>query len=257
MTDKTFAVLIDTDNISSRQIDKVLSAMTDRGVAMIRRAYGDWSKKSPAWKDALLAHAIVPVQQYAYTIGKNATDFALVIDAMDILHRNLVDGFAIVSSDSDFTPLALRLREEGKEVVGIGERQTPAPFRESCGTFVELEPLPPLEPPDPEPSPPAETVPPPSMDVPPSPPASPASPQKPSVSITVRRTIASAINDLSLRNGRCLLTCLGSELKKRMPGFTPKAYGFSQLSRLLLSCEEFVVLENSTTTIVAVRPIKP
>ncbi len=256
MTDKTFAVLIDTDNISSRQIDKILSAVTNRGVAMIRRAYGDWSKLPPEWKDELLLHAIVPVQQFAYTPRKNATDFAIVIDAMDILHGNLVDGFAIVSSDSDFTPLALRLREAGKEVVGIGERQAPAPFRKACGTFVELEPSPQPEPPDPPPSTDTGSVPPQPMPLPSSPPVSPASPKKPFIDIAVRRQIASTISDLSKSNGRCLLTTLGSELKKRIPGFTPKTYGFSQLSKLLQSCDEFLVSGNAATMIVSLRKLQ-
>ena len=256
MTEKTFAVLIDADNISPRQIDKVLSAVTDRGTAVIRRAYGDWSKHPPEWKEVLLLHAIVPVQQFAYTPRKNATDFAIVIDAMDILHGNLVDGFAIVSSDSDFTPLALRLREAGKEVVGIGERQAPAPFRTACGTFVELEPSPPPEPPNPPPSTDTGSVAPQPSPLPSSPPVSPTSPKKPFVGMAVRRQIATAINDLVLQNDRCPLTRLGSELKKRIPGFTPKSYGFSQLSKLLQSCDEFLVSRTPTTTIVAVRNLK-
>ena len=263
MTAKTFAVLIDTDNISPQQIDKILSAVTARGAAMIRRAYGDWSKKSLGWREALLAHAIVPVQQYAYTPGKNATDFALVIDAMDILYRNAVDGFAIISSDSDFTPLTIRLREAGKEVVGIGERQTPAPFREACGLFVELEP-----PVSPAPLPPAQLVihPAPSSSisktagkkaVQPSTPLpaatlSPAS-QKPSAKAIPRRQIAATITDLTAKSGRCLLTSLGSELKQRIPGFSHKAYGFSQLSKLLQSCDEFLVSGNAATLMVSVR----
>ena len=255
MTEKTFAVLIDTDNISPQQIDKILSAVTDRGMAMIRRAYGDWSKLPHGWKDVLLLHAIVPVQQYAYTSGKNATDFAIVIDAMDILHRNLVDGFAIVSSDSDFTPLALRLREGGKEVVGIGESKTPTPFRRACGTFVELEPLPPPAPPDPPPSVDTGSVPPQPLSLPSSLPVSSASPKKPFVGRDVRRQIASMISDLSKSNGRCFLTTLGSELKKQIPGFSPKAYGFSQLSKLLQSCDEFLVSGNGASMIVSVRKI--
>ena len=256
MTEKAFAVLIDTDNISFRQIDKVLSAVTDCGTAVIRRAYGDWSKQPPEWKDVLLLHAIVPVQQFAYTPRKNATDIAIVIDAMDILHGNLVDGFAIVSSDSDFTPLVLRLREAGKEVVGIGERQAPAPFRKACGTFVELEPSPHPSPPDPPPSADAGSVPPQPLPLPSLPPVPPATPKKPFVDMVVRRQIATAINDLIIRKDRCPLTRLGSELKKRIPGFTPKSYGFSQLSKLLQSCDEFLVSRTPTTTIVAVRNLK-
>ncbi len=230
MTAKTFAVLIDTDNISPQQIDKILSAVTARGAAMIRRAYGDWSKKSPAWKDVLLAHAIVPVQQFAYTPAKNATDFALVIDAMDILHRNLVDGFAIVSSDSDFTPLALRLREAGKDVIGIGEHKAPAPFREACNPFVEIGPG---EPP-PKPEPPPKKADPAS--------AAPA----PAPTPAKIRQIAAVVRELNAKEGNaCLLSTLGSHLTERKIDTKP----FSSLQKFLKACPGRFLLDGTGPSI--------
>lgn len=134
------AVLIDADNVPHGKIKGIMDEITKNGVPTIRRIYGDWTNPSmTGWKASLLEHSITPIQQYAYTKGKNATDSALIIDAMDILHRENVDGFCIVSSDSDFTRLASRLRESSKTVIGIGERKTPKPFIASCNKFIYIE----------------------------------------------------------------------------------------------------------------------
>lgn len=131
-----FAVLIDSDNISPKYIQHILNEVSDSGIATYKRIYGDWSGDgSKAWKEVLLNYAITPVQQYSYVKRKNATDIAMVIDAMDILYTGNVDGFCIVASDSDYTRLAVRLREAGKFVLGIGEEKTPQALRNACNSF--------------------------------------------------------------------------------------------------------------------------
>ena len=137
---KNFAVLIDSDNISPRYIKYILDEVSDNGIATYKRIYGDWTAQNKnGWKDVLLDNSIMPIQQYSYTTGKNATDSAMIIDAMDILYTGNVDGFCLVSSDSDFTRLAARLREAGKFVLGIGENKTPQALRSACNSFRLLE----------------------------------------------------------------------------------------------------------------------
>jgi len=138
--EKRFAVLIDADNVSAKYIKYILDEISNYGVATYKRIYGDWTKPSAgSWKDVLLENSVTPVQQYGYTVGKNATDSAMIIDAMDILYSGNVEGFCIVSSDSDFTKLASRLRESGMMVVGMGERKTPKPFIAACNQFKYLD----------------------------------------------------------------------------------------------------------------------
>ncbi|HWT73856.1 MAG TPA: NYN domain-containing protein [Mobilitalea sp.] len=138
--EKRFAVLIDADNVSAKYIKYILDELTSYGVATYKRIYGDWTKPSSvSWKDILLENSVTPVQQYSYTVGKNATDSAMIIDAMDILYSGNVEGFCIVSSDSDFTKLASRLRESGMLIVGMGERKTPKPFIAACNQFKYLD----------------------------------------------------------------------------------------------------------------------
>lgn len=140
MEDKRFAVLIDSDNISAKYITSILDEMTKYGIITYKRIYGDWtSTQTTKWKQELLENSITPIQQFSNTIGKNATDSALIIDAMDILYTDNVDGFCIVSSDSDFTRLASRLRESGKDIIGMGEEKTPRSFRAACNVFTSLE----------------------------------------------------------------------------------------------------------------------
>ena len=138
--DLKLAVLIDADNIPYSNVKGMLNEIAKFGIPTIKRIYGDWTKPTVSgWKSSLLENAITPIQQYSYTTGKNATDSAMIIDAMDILHSEKVDGFCIVSSDSDFTRLATRLRESGMLVIGIGEKKTPNPFIVSCDKFIYLE----------------------------------------------------------------------------------------------------------------------
>lgn len=140
MEDKRFAVLIDADNVSAKYIKYILDETANYGTATYKRIYGDWTKPgAAAWKDVLLENSVTPVQQYNYTVGKNATDSAMIIDAMDILYSGNVDGYCIVSSDSDFTKLSSRLRESGMMVIGMGERKTPKPFISACNLFKYLD----------------------------------------------------------------------------------------------------------------------
>lgn len=139
-SEKRFAVLIDADNVSDKYIKLILDELTNDGIATYKRIYGDWT--SPAlvsWKKTLLDHSVLPIQQYSYTSGKNSTDSAMIIDAMDILYTGKVEGFCIVSSDSDFTRLAARLRESGMMVVGMGEKKTPKSFISACNKFKYLD----------------------------------------------------------------------------------------------------------------------
>lgn len=139
-SDKKFAVLIDADNVSDKYIKFILDEITNDGIATYKRIYGDWTSPTlVSWKKVLLDHSVLPVQQYSYTSGKNSTDSAMIIDAMDILYSGQVDGFCLVSSDSDFTRLAARLRESGMMVVGMGERKTPKPFISACNRFKYLD----------------------------------------------------------------------------------------------------------------------
>lgn len=135
MDDKKFAILIDSDNVSHKYIKIIIDEITTIGVPTIKRIYGDWTSGKPHWKNVLLEYALTPMQQYSYTTGKNSTDSAMIIDAMDILYTGNVDGFCIASSDSDFTKLATRLREAGKIVIGMGEKHTPQPFVKACSQF--------------------------------------------------------------------------------------------------------------------------
>lgn len=139
-TDQRLAVLIDADNAPRSALSDIMAEVAVYGTPTIKRIYGDWTTPNLAsWKGLLLENAITPIQQYSYTTGKNATDSAMIIDAMDILYTGQVDGFVLVSSDSDFTRLAVRLREAGKKVYGMGERKTPNPFIVACDKFVYIE----------------------------------------------------------------------------------------------------------------------
>ena len=140
MEEQCYALLIDADNVSAKYIKPILTELSKYGIITYKRIYGDWtSTQHSSWKDELLTNSITPIQQFSYTQGKNSTDSAMIIDAMDILYTNDVDGFCIVSSDSDFTRLVSRLRESGKMVIGMGENKTPEPFRKACDKFTILE----------------------------------------------------------------------------------------------------------------------
>lgn len=135
-----FALLIDSDNVSAKYITPILDELSKYGNVTYKRIYGDWtSTQSSSWKEVLLQNSITPIQQFSYMHGKNATDSAMIIDAMDMLYTSELEGFCLVSSDSDFTKLASRLRESGRTVIGMGESKTPVPFRKACDIFTELE----------------------------------------------------------------------------------------------------------------------
>ena len=137
---RRFAVLIDADNVSAQALEGLLAEVANYGTAMVKRIYGDWTLPNlKSWKTMLLEHAIQPIQQFRYTVGKNATDSALIIDAMDLLYHAKLDGFCLVSSDSDFTRLASRIREEGLMVIGFGERKTPRAFVTACDRFIHTD----------------------------------------------------------------------------------------------------------------------
>lgn len=137
---KKLAVLIDADNSSVNSIPLILEEVAKYGIASVKRVYGDWSnERLSKWRDILLPNAITPVQQFAYTVGKDATDMGMIIDAMDLLYSGALEGFCIISSDSDFTPLASRIRESGLVVYGFGRKQTPEAFRKACDKFIYVE----------------------------------------------------------------------------------------------------------------------
>lgn len=224
MTDiQNIAVLIDADNVPSSNIKGILEEITKSGNPTIKRIYGDFTKSQlNNWKSVLLENAITPVQQYSYTTGKNSTDSALIIDAMDILHKEKVDGFCIVSSDSDFTRLATRLRESGKMVIGIGEKKTPNPFIVACDKFVYIEIIN---------NPLAEAD---------------ASGVKKNVDIVDKGLISLltlTINDLADENGWAYLGEVGSHLMRRKPDFDPRNYGFDKLTPLIKSLNKYFEID--------------
>ena len=225
--DLRLAVLIDADNASQGNLKAIMDEVAKYGVPTIKHAYGDWAKLA-GWKDVLLEIGAVPVQQYAYTTGKNATDAALIIEAMDILHADNVEGFVIVSSDSDFTPLALRLRESGKKVYGIGEKKTPKPFITTCDKFIYVEILADVQP---EEKPDGKALMPPQAQ----------QQQKKPVSAKTVRFLAQCILESSGESGQSQLSALGSMISKKKPDFDSRNYGYSQLSKMLRAIPRFEV----------------
>ncbi len=217
------AVLIDGDNIPSAYVKEMMEEIAKYGNPTIKRIYGDWTKPNLSkWKNLLLEHAITPIQQYGYTAGKNATDSAMIIDAMDILYSEKVNGFCIVSSDSDFTRLATRLREAGMQVIGIGEKKTPNPFIVACDKFIYIEIL------------------------------KTQSEEKESdqgkgivkesfekIASEEIKLIADSINDLSDDDGWAFLGDVGSLIQKKRPNFDPRNYGFQKLTPLISSIGKF------------------
>jgi len=231
--DIRLAVLIDADNIPHHSVKDILEEIAKYGTPTFKRIYGDWTKPHVmGWKTVLLEHAIMPVQQYSYTQGKNATDSAMIIDAMDILYSGKVDGFCIVSSDSDFTRLATRLREAGMKVYGIGERKTPNAFIASCDKFIYIEILAESET-DAEETPLLKAE---------------KKKQKPSfekLNTGHVHLIASTIEDLADENGWAFLGDVGNLLLKKQPNFDPRNFGFQKLTRLIKSLSQFEIDERS------------
>lgn len=204
------AVLIDADNATSTVVKELLEEVAKFGTPTIKRAYGDWTTPNlSGWKDALHKHAIQPMQQFAYTKGKNATDSACIIDAMDLLYSGNVDGFCLVSSDSDFTRLATRLREAGKVVYGLGERKTPQAFIAACDRFIFFEVLK---------RPPASTA-----------PAQAAVQDIPDLQGLLTHAIKETLRD----SGWAPLSAVGSLVNKTHSSFDPRNYGFAKLGELV------------------------
>jgi uncharacterized LabA/DUF88 family protein len=221
--DLYLAVLIDADNIPYSNIKGMLDEIAKFGIPTIKRIYGDWTKQTVSgWKPALLEHAITPVQQYSYTTGKNATDSAMIIDAMDILHNKNVDGFCIVSSDSDFTRLATRLRESGMLVIGIGEKKTPGPFIASCDKFIYIEIINASRIPKKE-----EKTKVPSGDEP--------EIRIDKIDFKFIQLLKNTVDDEADDDGWASLAAVGGLINKKKPDFDPRNYGFLKLSLLIKS----------------------
>ena len=232
LNDLRLAVLIDADNIPYSNVKGMLEEIAKYGTPTFKRIYGDWTKPTiSGWKSVLLENAITPIQQYSYTKGKNSTDSALIIDGMDILYSGKVDGFCIVSSDSDFTRLATRLREAGMKVIGIGERKTPHPFIVACDKFIYLEIIT------------SATA---ALDAPPEvrkrgkPVVKKKKTEDPDVQTPARivqRLIASSITDLADDNGWAYLGDVGNLILKKQPDFDPRNFGFPKLTPLIRSLD--------------------
>lgn len=227
-----FAVLIDADNIHNRYIGRLLEEIAKYGTPTFKRIYGDWTKPHVAgWKTVLLDHAITPVQQYSYTTGKNATDSAMIIDAMDILYSGRVEGFCLVTSDSDFTRLAIRLREAGMKVFGLGEQKTPAAFRTACDKFIYIEIL---DNDDHQSAPSDEKV---------------KTKKEKTLSKTDKTLVnllRSSVNDIADENGWAYLGELGNLLLKKRPDFDPRNYGYEKLLPLIESLQNFEIDKRET-----------
>ena len=209
-TNQKLAVLIDADNAQASVIQELLAEVSRYGTATIKRAYGDWTTTNlKSWKELLHTMAIQPIQQFSYTTGKNATDSALIIDAMDVLHTGSVDGFCLVSSDSDFTRLATRIREAGLVVYGFGERKTPEPFVAACDKFIYTEILR---------NEPEETKP----------------GQEPVAELPkLKPMLLNALKATVREDGWTTLSALGSQISRSNPSFDPRNYGVSKLGELI------------------------
>lgn len=237
--DLRFAVLIDADNIPYANVSGMMEEIAKYGTPTFKRIYGDWTKPNlGGWKNVLLENAITPIQQYGYTRGKNATDSAMIIDAMDILYSGKVDGFCLVSSDSDFTRLATRLREAGMRVIGIGEKKTPMPFIVACDKFIYLEIL----------APPATVEPETETATTPAKKGKKAAPKKskPRIPAKIIRLIATSISDASGDDEWAFLGDVGSLLIKKQPDFDPRNYGFQKLTPLIKSISKFQIDQRPT-----------
>lgn len=234
-SDLRLAVLIDADNVPSDSLKEMMEEVAKYGTPTFKRIYGDWTNPHlTRWKSALLINAITPIQQYGYTTGKNSTDSAMIIDAMDILYTGKVDGFCIISSDSDFTRLALRLREAGMLVIGMGQRKTPMPFIAACNKFVYIEILSAksvtrkkgidnaaAE----ETTEPDEAV-------------------KP-IDKSLISIIKESVEDLADEDGWAFLGEVGNLMLKKQPDFDPRNYGFSKLKQLIKETKSFEIDERS------------
>lgn len=227
-----FAVLIDADNVPYSNVKGIMEEIAKYGVPTIKRIYADWTKPTVSgWKNVLLENAITPIQQYSYTTGKNSTDSAMIIDAMDILYSEKVEGFCIISSDSDFTRLVTRLREAGMKVYGIGERKTPSPFISACDKFTYIEII--------------------------------SDPMKKEIkkddfqekeqkniivpiSEEIINLISVSINDVADENGWAFLADVGNLIIKKQPDFDPRNFGFYKLTHLMKKQKQFEIEERDS-----------
>jgi uncharacterized LabA/DUF88 family protein len=227
--DAALAVLIDADNTQSAIIEGLLNEVAKYGVASVKRIYGDWtSTHLRSWKDKLLEYAIQPIQQFSYTTGKNATDSAMIIDAMDLLYTEKLNGFCIVSSDSDFTRLAARIRESGLAVYGFGEKKTPRAFVAVCDKFIYTEIL-------------RETAEEESDDERPN-----AKPKKEfKVDQRLLKLLRDAVDDIADESGWAYLGSVGKKINNRSSEFDPRNYGFRKLGDLFRAIPQFEIEERS------------
>lgn len=235
--DLRLAVLIDADNVPFANVKEMMEEIAKFGVPTFKRIYADWTKPTVSgWKKVLLENAITPIQQYSYSSGKNSSDSAMIIDAMDILYSGKVDGFCIVSSDSDFTRLAIRLREAGMKVIGMGEKKTLKPFITACDKFIYIEILG-----DEEEEPVVKTTaktsrqlnkkPPKSVDL---------------VNRELIKLLTDSISDLADESGWAFLGELGNLLLKKKTDFDPRNYGFQKMLPLIKSINQFEIDERVT-----------
>ena len=248
--EKRLAVLIASENVSSKYIKYILDEISNYGVATYKRIYGDWTnKKAPRWEKVALENSLTPIQQYVYTKGKNATDSAMIIDAMDILYSGNVDGFCLVSSDSDFTRLASRLRESGMLVIGMGEQKTNEAFIASCTLFKYLEILAAEDTDDDEAESECQTK-------------AGSSKEKTTARATkgnfapkevIEETILKIIADNDAKDKVTTAGEVGSKMNSRYPDFDVRNYGYSQLSQFLRSCKSIEVIQQGKS--LNVRPV--
>ncbi|HVJ48969.1 NYN domain-containing protein [Desulfitobacterium sp.] len=234
--DRKIAVLIDADNVSDKYIKYILDEVSNHGIPTYKRIYGDWTKPQlGSWKTVLLNYSITPIQQYSYTTGKNSTDAALIIDAMDILYSSNVDAFCIVSSDSDFTRLAARLREAGMYVIGMGEKKTPMPFISACEMFKYLEVLAAISPTS------HETNATPRLE----------KQEKPKEGMASIEELIEAIKiivtESSDEDGWAFLGEVGKRLNKRYSDFDTRNYGHTKLTPLISSLKQFEIQPRKTS----------
>ena len=222
--DFKLAVLIDGDNIPAKYIKEMMEEITKYGTPTIKRIYGDWTNPYLSkWKVVLLENAITPIQQYGYTTGKNATDSAMIIDAMDILYSDKVDGFCLVSSDSDFTKLATRLREAGMQVYGIGEKKTPNPFIVACDKFIYLEILHKEE------------------EVEEKGTKRKRKREVDKITPQLQRLLRNSVADAADEDGWAFMGDVGKLILKKQPNFDPRNFGFEKLTPLFASLKPFEI----------------
>ena len=221
-TAQKLAVLIDADNAQPSIIEELLAEIAKYGTANVKRIYGDWTGPHlKSWKEVLLLYSIQPIQQFRYTVGKNATDAAMIIDAMDLLYTNKFDGFCIVSSDSDFTKLASRIREAGLEVYGFGEKKTPEPFVSACDKFIYTEVLVTKE---------DDRL-----------PISRKSTNELKQDTRLVNLLRNAVEASSDESGWSHLAPVGSNIAKQAPNFDPRNYGYTKLGDLIAATKLFEI----------------